>query len=102
MPNNTKFIKENFNYHGGYLTYNGQFVARFKYMASNKPGFLSFLIKNFTPAEYFKALMNNTPHKILESKGYVAAHIKKALKSAGYEVSVTGYRKYISDQVAKH
>ena len=30
-PTMTKFTKENFSNSGGYVTYNGKFVARFKY-----------------------------------------------------------------------
>jgi hypothetical protein len=79
------FIKENFSYHGGFLHYyrdglfireNGaeKFVARFKYCKRDKPGFQSFLIKNFTQEEYFSRLeAGETPQGILESKGYVSA-----------------------------
>jgi hypothetical protein len=74
----TKFNKEDFSYHGGYLMYHGdcgkfneyyaepchstrlgmlkeKFVARFKYSSADKGRFLTFLIKNFTVEEYFSA-----------------------------------------------
>lgn len=70
----TKFDKSKFNYHGGYLTYDGKFVARFKYRGGAKMGpFKSFLIKNFTVEEYF-AIYNEgrgpAPLQILEAKGF--------------------------------
>jgi len=98
--NTMKFDRKNFNYHGGYLMYGDKFVARFKHMRSNKPGFLSFLIKNFSPAEYFERYdAGESPHGILKSKGYVADSIKKWLRDGGYEVSVAGYEKFVADQV---
>jgi len=84
----TAFIRNNFSYHGGYLSYhqsphvypNGhqvndlnsaEFVARFKYNKRSKARFLTFLIKNFTPTEYFSRLKaGETPAGILKSKGY--------------------------------
>jgi hypothetical protein len=51
----------------------GEFVARFKYM---RPGaacnrFAAFLVRNFTPAEYFAALaLNGRPLDILKAKGF--------------------------------
>jgi len=94
-----KFIRENFNYHGGYLTYEGKFIARFKHMKSNKPTFLTFLIKNFTQEEYFDLYNSNmAPAKILETKGYLPSHIKKWLKKGGYTINLSGYDKFIRDQ----
>lgn len=70
----TKFDKSKFNYHGGYLTYEGKFIARFKYRGGAKMGpFKSFLIKNFTVEEYFVAYDEGRglpPLKILETKGF--------------------------------
>lgn len=71
----TKFDKSKFNYHGGYLTYDGKFVARFKYRSSPiKMGpFKSFLIKNFTVEEYFGIYNEGrgpAPLQILEAKGF--------------------------------
>lgn len=87
----TKFERSKFQYHGGYLTYGDdrRFVARFKHVPSNRPKFVSFLIKNFTVEEYFSLLETPSPEcfgncyapqEILEMKGYVAAHIMKWLK----------------------
>lgn len=80
----TAFNKANFSYHGGYLTYEGKFVARFKHVPANKPGFLKFLIANFTTEEYFAAREKNdnsgAPVCILEAKGYVPTHILKWLR----------------------
>jgi hypothetical protein len=87
----TKFTKEGFNYHGGYVTYQGRFVARFKYGAvSSARPFMTFLIKNYTVEEYFA--LRETPNpdnclgnvyaplEIVEQKGFILSHIKKWLK----------------------
>jgi hypothetical protein len=67
-----KFDKTKFSYSGKYLTYEGKFVARFKYAGMLMAPFKRFLIKNFTVEEYFARLANlrETPMGILESKGY--------------------------------
>lgn len=54
----TKFDKFGFHYFGGYLTYQGKFVARFKYTRApaGKATFLKQLKKRFTPETYFAAL----------------------------------------------
>ena len=75
----SKFIKSEFNYHGGYLTYQGKFVARFKHVPSNRPGFVSFLCSNFTVEEYFAALANSTPVEVAEAKGYIKKWIKQGV-----------------------
>lgn len=71
------FVKENFCYHNGYLTYNGaRFVARFKYGAQKgrKAKFVKFLIENFTVEEYFAAYdAGKAPLQILEEKGFSIA-----------------------------
>ena len=59
----SKFIKSEFNYHGGFLTYtdNGQrkVVARFKYRGPvTKAKFLAELIKNHTVEGYFAKMEN--------------------------------------------
>ena len=79
------FKKENFNYFGGYLTYKlnegerDKFVARFKYVIF-QGAFKKFLIKNFTPEEYFTRLDNDeTPLGILKSKGFITPMEKKRL-----------------------
>jgi len=121
-----KFKREDFNYHGGYLMYSGDagsaneyygddahptrvgtrkelFVARFKYSGRDKGRFLTFLINNFTPEEYFTALKspnptnpwNNpfSPAPVLEAKGYISATIRKLMKDSGWtDFSKAGYR----------
>lgn len=86
--------KENFHYHGGYLMYNPEgdgpygagdkFVARFKYgkPARSAATWKTFLVKHFTPAEYFGRLANReTPLEIMRSKGYELPHVR-AIKAA--------------------
>ena len=53
----TQFIKSEFNFFGGYLTYQGKFVARFKYSKGpiGKAKFLKELIANHTTEDYFAA-----------------------------------------------
>lgn len=94
----TKFNKEDFNFHGGYLTYTGEyygrpvyedgpnvhptrvgkgkdlFVARFKYSGSpiTKTKFLKELIKNHTVEDYANAsLFGMAPLAILKDKNPV-------------------------------
>ena len=99
----TKFQKDNFQYSGGFLTYNDKFVARFKNRAGDKVGFMSFLIKNFSVDEYFaKYAAGTTPAEILESKGYVSTTVKKLLKSAGYPTTFEGKQRYVKDTIAKY
>ena len=83
-----------------YVSYNGRFVARFKYNRGARGGFLTFLAKNFTVEEYFARLdAGELPLKILESKGYLLPFIKKVLKKAGYPTTPDGAHRYIKDQV---
>ena len=100
----TKFQKDNFQYSGGFLTYDNKTVARFKNRAIDKTGFVSFLIKNFSVDEYFTlyAAPRATPAEILESKGYVSTTVKKLLKSAGYPATFEGKQQYLKDTVAKY
>lgn len=88
----TKFTKEGFDYHGGYVTYQGRFVARFKYGAvSSARPFMTFLIKNYTVEEYFSKLetvnpansLGNrfAPLEIVEEKGFILSHIKAWLRN---------------------
>lgn len=98
----TKFIKEKFNDDGMYVTYDGKFVARFKYARSGKGSFISFLIKNFTVEEYFAELdKGKAPLQILEAKDYLLPHIKKWLKEAGYPLTQAGFKQYVRDGIAK-
>ena len=58
------FNRDQFNFDGEYLTYDflngerGEFVGRFKYNRSIAKRFITFLIKNMTPTEYFNLLEN--------------------------------------------
>jgi len=88
------FIKENFNYSGGYLTYDGKFVARFKY-AKDHNQFKNFLIKNFVQSEYFDRLANGeSPLGVLGSKGYIPGHVKKFLIKMGFEPNTNGLKEW--------
>jgi|TARA_R110000744_G_C19058948_1_gene528724 hypothetical protein len=71
------FNKEQFDFFGGYLTYdlqNGErnvFIARFKYNKSVKGRFVTFLKNNFTVSEYLGYLETGmTPVAVLLSKGF--------------------------------
>lgn len=99
----SKFVKENFSYSGGYLSYDSKFVARFKYQAGDRASFQSFLIKNFTPEEYFTRLENReSPLEILESKGFISSTVKRLLKMAGYPATLEGKNAYVTDRVAQY
>jgi hypothetical protein len=67
---NTPFVKENFNYSGGYLTYGKLFIARFKYGKSpiTKAKFLKELLKSgITVEQYEEASKKQAPVTILDS-----------------------------------
>lgn len=92
----TQFNKTDFNFHGGYLTYTGDysgrpvyedkpgthptrvgtgmdlFIARFKYRGSplKMGAFKKFLINNFTVEEYAEAVSNTSPLQALKNKGF--------------------------------
>ena len=53
----TQFIKSEFQYHNGWLTYQNNFVARFKYRSGpiGKAKFLKELIANHSTEDYFAA-----------------------------------------------
>lgn len=131
-----KFNKDDFSYSGGYLMFHGDagtenqyygheenihptrrgtrkelFVARFKYSSADKGRFLTFLIKNFTPEQFFKAV--NTPNPsnpwgnpfspapVLEAKGYISSTIRKSMKRAGYTVfNKETYRAHFANDVS--
>ena len=66
-----RFNRDQFNFDGEYLTYDflngerGEFVGRFKYNRSIAKRFITFLIKNMTPTEYFNLLeAGQSPGKI--------------------------------------
>ena len=67
----SRFVRNDFSYHGTYLTYCGHFIARFKYQPRTRGRFTTFLIKNFTVEEYLGFLdMGETPLGALRLKGY--------------------------------
>lgn len=78
----TKFDKSKFTYYSGYLMYDGQFVARFKYSGPfTKAVFLKQLLKNHTVEEYFHKhqVQGIAPLTILEQadpKWYEATLVK--------------------------
>ena len=103
----TKFDKNEFSYHGGYLMYHGDyegcpivedgpnvhptrvgtrkalFVARFKYNKKDKAGFMKFLMKNFSVEEYAEMMKEMpAPLSVLKSKGYVSKSEKDFLKKS--------------------
>lgn len=98
-----KFEKSLFCWDGLYLTYGSErkFVARFK-RASDKSGFLTFLIKNFSVEEYFLKLADQPPVKVLEEKGYISATVKKVLVSMGYRPTIEGKQQYLNNLVGKN
>lgn len=96
-----KFDKTQFIKDGPYLMYgvNRKFVARFKYTLLDRAGFQSFLVKNFTPTEYFAALdAGQAPVTILQSKGYVSATVRRMVKSAGYPETIEGFAAHVRAQ----
>jgi len=105
----TKFKRSDFEYSGGYLTYRpdwdlpARFIARFKYARKDKPGFLSFLIKNFSVEEYFsmRDVEKMAPVEILETKGYVSKTVKDLLAYSGYSPDRAGYDAYLKAQTEK-
>ena len=98
----TKFMKEQFQDDGMYVSYNGKFVARFKYARSGKGSFITFLIKNYTVEEYFAELdKGKAPLQIVESKNYLLPHIKKWLKAASYPLTQAGFKQYVRDESTK-
>lgn len=75
-----KFIKEQFNFDGMYLTYgqDRKFVARFK--RGGMADFKRFLVNNFSVDEYFGKLANMAPLEVLMTKGYESPNVRKARK----------------------
>lgn len=97
----TAFDKSKFTFHGGYLEYEGRFVARFKYDRANAAGFRAFLVVNFSVEEFFgRHQAGEAPLRILESKGYVLGHIRKWLVAAGLPPTPEGKAELIRRQNA--
>ena len=89
---------------GEYVFYNfdgeRKFVARFK--RGGKRDFMKFLTKNTTPKMYFDAMdAGKAPVTILNELGFIAANVKKILKSLGYPPSQVGLNTYLADQRKK-
>lgn len=89
----TTFVKQNFNFDGMYLTYQGEFVARFK--RGGMASFRNFLVKNFSVNEYFNAMLEESPLEILATKGFVMPKTAKMLKKFGFEPNAAGQKAYI-------
>lgn len=92
----SKFEKSKFVSAGGYLSYDGKFVARFKYNRRDLAGFKSFLSKNFLVEEYFELTKTLAPLQALETKGYVSKTVQNALTRLGYEPTQAGFNAYLS------
>jgi len=73
-----QFQAKEFHTQGQCHYYNGKFVARTKY--GGWGAFKKFLIKNFTPSEYFAQIeAGHAPLHILNAKGYISPNMAKAL-----------------------
>lgn len=106
MTTTNTFIKENFSYSGGYLTYTDDndrhFIARFKYVPkSSAMKFKNFLIKHFSKEEYLKRVKQEAPLTILESKGYCSPEMARLAKRYGYPATLQGARQALIDQMQK-
>ena len=104
MTTTNTFIKENFSYSGGYLTYTDDndrhFIARFKYVPkSSAMKFMNFLIKSFSKAEYLERVKSEAPLTILESKGYCSPEMARLAKRYGYPATLQGARQALIDQM---
>ena len=76
--NGTKFEKSVFT-KGEYVTYNGRFIARFKWNRRDVGPFITFLVNNFSQEEYFELLDEQvSPLVALKLKGYVSPAEKRA------------------------
>ena len=106
MTTTKTFIKENFSYSGGYLTYDDgvdrHFIARFKYVPkSSATKFMNFLIKNFTCEEYLERADKEAPLKILESKGYCSPEMARLAKRWGYAPTLENAHKALIEQTSR-
>ena len=106
MTTTKTFIKENFSYSGGYLTYDDgvdrHFIARFKYVPkSSATKFMNFLIKNFTCEEYLERANKEAPLKILESKGYCSPEMARLAKRWGYAPTLENAHKALIEQTSR-
>lgn len=72
----TKFEANLFDFHGGYLTYGGKFVARFKHSGSpiSPAKFKRELIKNHTVEAYFEATEHYNTNPDGTPLGFMRVH----------------------------
>jgi len=103
MTTTNTFIKENFSYSGGYLTYDDgddrHFIARFKYVPkASATKFMNFLIKNFTQQEYLERAESEAPLTILESKGYCSPEMARLARRWGYAPTLENAHKALINQ----
>jgi len=74
------------------------FIARFKYQRSSARGFQSFLTAHFEVEEYLAAIAAGcAPLTVLESKGYLQPHVRRALREAGYPLTAAGKAAYLRE-----
>ena len=79
-----KFERSGFEYHGGYLTYQGNFIARFKYRGAVKKGeYIKILCKHYTLEDWVEKLKSNPPLTILQNDGYVTYNALDGFKVVG-------------------
>jgi hypothetical protein len=101
----TPFTKDNLQRDGAYLFYyaggKSRFVARFKHTPRSASSFMKHLIERWSVEDYFELLDNQrlAPLQIVERTGYLQPHVKKALKGAGYPLSLEGRNAYIEEMV---
>jgi len=93
------FDSEKFKIEGDHLVYEDKFVAKFNmkdHLMVNRaiPAFISFLVQNFEPEEYFKLLETELPLSILRSKGYVSPLARRVLINFGYNPTKEGLELY--------
>ena len=75
----TTFVKKNFHYHGGFLTYTmpsgaEEFIARFKHRGPvTKAKFVKSIIKNYSVEQYLYQVVVNrkAPLQILKDDGHL-------------------------------
>jgi hypothetical protein len=73
------FKRDQFNYHGGYLTYGpeNKFIARFKYRGLvKKSDFIRILCKHYFVEDYLKRLGDRAPLQIFMDDGHVKVDIE--------------------------
>ena len=106
----TAFTDKNIIKDGPYLHYRPEggtyrdekFIARHKHMRRNQRGFKSFLKKHFTVEEFFARMeAGESPLAILQSKGYIPAHIKRWMREGGFPITAEGHAAWKADYMEK-